>query len=87
MPPNSNQRLEDKTRYTRINVSFHGQRPSLDDVKSLEDIEQRTKLKVKENPEIYAVAQKLVASCFYFDTTGGPYQNKATGIYQYCGKH
>lgn len=41
---------------------------------------------MRDNPRIYEVARKLVASCFYFERAGAHTQHGDTGEYMCSGK-
>lgn len=77
----------DENRKIRLNVYFANKRPSFDDVGSMEDMEHLAQLMVHENQEeIHRVVEKLIASCFYFETAGPAFRNIETRQYQCKGK-
>ncbi|KAL6689739.1 acyl transferase/acyl hydrolase/lysophospholipase [Trichoderma pleuroticola] len=77
----------DDNRNIRLNVYFANQRPSFDDVESLEDMEQLGMFMAQENhDEIQNVVEKLIASCFYFEMLGPAFRNMQSQQYQCKGK-
>ncbi|KAL7901968.1 acyl transferase/acyl hydrolase/lysophospholipase [Trichoderma sp. TUCIM 5745] len=77
----------DENRNIRLNVQFTNELPALDDVKSMDDMEHFAKLMFQMNQrEIRKVAEKLIASCFYFETVGLAFRNIETGRFQCTGK-
>lgn len=63
---------ESNRRYFRINLTFPGTKPRLDDVSDLQGLEEEANRLVKSPSvkyEIIEVAHRLVASCFYFQRT------------------
>ncbi|CAJ0552466.1 Ff.00g064450.m01.CDS01 [Fusarium sp. VM40] len=55
-------------RNIRLNVMFEHERPSLDKVEELENMERYVHNKMKDDLRINDVANRLVASCFYYET-------------------
>lgn len=66
-PPGKLNCAEDRRRNMRLNMMFPEDRPSLDDVASLETIEHVAKEQLPLDSDIIEVAHRLVASCFYFE--------------------
>ena len=60
---------EQRWRYTRLNVELKEAPPRLDDVGSMEDLQQETMRQWKWDNRITDVAQHLIATCFYFEKT------------------
>ena len=55
-------------RYIRINVELHSAPPALDEKKKVPNLELETRSKLQYmDATIQIVADRLVASCFYFD--------------------
>ncbi|UKZ53308.1 hypothetical protein TrVGV298_007100 [Trichoderma virens] len=80
-------RYGDENRNIRLNVHFANELPALDDVKAMDGMEHLAKLMVQETRrEIQKVAEKLIASCFYFETVGPAFRNTETGRFQ-CRIH
>lgn len=84
--PNQTNRPLGEDSSVRINVEFEGERPELDKVEELENMERHAMNMMRDNPRIYEVARKLVASCFYFEKTGAHTQHGDTGEYMCSGK-
>lgn len=84
--PNQINRPVGEESSVRINVEFEGERPELDKVEELENMERHAMNMMRDNPRIYEVARKLVASCFYFEKAGGHTQHGDTGEYMCSGK-
>ncbi|EHK19930.1 uncharacterized protein TRIVIDRAFT_285, partial [Trichoderma virens Gv29-8] len=80
-------RYGDENRNIRLNVHFANELPALDDVKAMDGMEHLAKLMVQETRrEIQKVAEKLIASCFYFETVGPAFRNTETGRFQCKGR-
>ncbi|KAH7009972.1 hypothetical protein EDB80DRAFT_838977 [Ilyonectria destructans] len=79
--PNQTNRPLGEDSSVRINVEFEGERPELDKVEELENMERHAMNMMRDNPRIYEVARKLVASCFYFEKAGAHTQYGDTGEY------
>jgi hypothetical protein len=77
--PGKPYRPEDRRRNVRINVDIPGERPDLDNLDSLEKMEQLAKRSAERDPLILEVAHRLVASCFYFEKLDPGYQNRESG--------
>jgi len=58
---------DSSSRFVRYNVEIDGELPSLDDVKSLQPLQDKVSRKVSQDPRITNIAFQLVATCFYFD--------------------
>jgi predicted acylesterase/phospholipase RssA len=74
IPLGPKSRIEDVRRNIRLNVLFSGPRPSLDAFKTLDTTESFVQAYLQETPaikdEIHEVADRLIASCFYFERSG-----------------
>jgi hypothetical protein len=71
--------------HMRINFEFQGERPELDKVEELDDLERYAMSMMRDNPRIYDVARTLVASCFYFEKAGADTEHGDTGEYMCSG--
>ena len=58
---------EQKRRYIRLNVLFEEAPPKLDEVDSIDELEDFTRKQWSRDPRIVDVAQDLIASCFFFE--------------------
>ena len=66
---------EDIERYSRINPNIGIDPPKLDETKELPRLQQRVQQKIKDSSykkQIGGVARRLVASCFYVETSSLP---------------
>jgi hypothetical protein len=62
-------RAEHRERYVRLNVSFDEPPPKLDNVDALTDLKESTIERLQGSEQIRMAAQKLAATCFYFEVT------------------
>ena len=58
---------EQRRRYRRLNVELDEAPPKLDDVDSIDELQDITRRQWSRDPRISDVAQDLIASCFYFE--------------------
>ena len=58
---------EQRRRYRRLNVELGEAPPKLDDVESIDELQDVTRRQWSRDPRISDVAQDLIASCFYFE--------------------
>ncbi|SMQ51120.1 unnamed protein product [Zymoseptoria tritici ST99CH_3D7] len=59
---------ENRKRYIRINPKLPDNLPKLDEVDKIDILKEATRLYLDSNPMIKTLAQRLVATCFYFDS-------------------
>lgn len=89
-PPGTTHSIEEVRRNLRVNVSFPGPRPNLDDAKGLENMERYVENFIREDPDIGAdiheAAHRLIASCFYYEKSTSGILDRATGVYKCEGK-
>lgn len=79
--------LEDDCRRIRLNAEFIDVKLSLDDVESIDMLEKITRNTIQQNQnEVQKVAEKLIASCFYFETTSPAKRDRGEKKYQCSGK-
>lgn len=83
-------KIEDRRRNMRINVQLSGERPGLDKVEDVEEMEQQSLWAVQSEPEIrtqiHEAAHRLVASCFYFEKSTAAQHIKGSAGYSCLGK-
>ncbi|KAM7198241.1 hypothetical protein V8F20_006268 [Naviculisporaceae sp. PSN 640] len=71
---------ETQRRQLRINVDFPTERPALDAIRKLHEIENQAVKAVEYNPDIREIAHRLVASSFYFEQKrGNPRRQEGVG--------
>ncbi|KAL6812923.1 acyl transferase/acyl hydrolase/lysophospholipase [Trichoderma sp. SZMC 28013] len=84
---NSNGFHEDDCRRIRLNAEFIDVKLSLDDVESIDMLEKITRNTIQQNQnEVQKVAEKLIASCFYFETTSPAKRDRGEKKYQCSGR-
>ncbi len=58
---------EHRRRYRRLNVELEEAPPKLDDIDSIDELQDVTRRQWRRDPRISDVAQDLIASCFFFE--------------------
>lgn len=80
--------LEDGCRKVRLNAEFVDAKLSLDDVESIDMLEKVARNTIQKNQnEVQKVVEKLIASCFYFETTSPAKRDRGEKKYQCSGKN
>lgn len=82
----SYRRATGHSRNERLNISFKGQRPKFDEEKALDVLEAYARSEILKFPSIKRIAQKLLASCFYFEISPKAGLRVQTGQYECSGK-
>ena len=76
----------DKGRYVRLNPEVPEHPPKLDDVGKVRFLQETTRYLIGEDVKIKALAQRLVATCFYLDTLGEVKEDVYHEIFEVAGK-
>ncbi|KAL7957432.1 acyl transferase/acyl hydrolase/lysophospholipase [Trichoderma compactum] len=84
---NNSNGLHNDCRRVRLNVEFVDAKLSLDDVESIDLLEKVARNTVQQNQnEVQKVAEKLIASCFYFETTSPAKRDRGEKKYECSGR-
>lgn len=75
---------ENRKRYVRINPRMNEFLPKLDEIDKMDILKEMTRLHLDSNPVMGSLAQRLVATCFYFDS-GPVHQIANVDIYEVSG--
>ena len=69
------------SRFVRLNPQLNMQIPKLDDVDSLRTLRQAVHDRMTQHLKIKQVANRLISSCFYFESTATPSDYPAPSIF------
>ena len=76
---------EDRARYVRLNPELNDPVPGLDAVDKMGVLQQVVRYQYGDSSVVKALARRLIATCFFFDTIGDVRENYITGTYEVTG--
>lgn len=83
-------KIEERRRNMRINLHLPDERPGLDNVDEVDNMERQTWLAIQHDPglraQIHEAAHRLIASSFYFEKASAPNQRKGSSGNSYLGE-